>query len=180
MLASFIFPRTREGTSVYISSFRACLLILVMMSPWTGFAAGLGKLTINSALGQPLQAEIDLVAVKNEEISSLAAQLASHEAFRQAGIDYKSFFSTFNISIEPRSNGDPFIKIMSPTAINEPFLNMLVELNWASGRLMREYTVLLDPLESATSNPVAPILSNNLDASSIQSKKEVTSVSPVE
>lgn len=180
MLASFIFPRTREGTSVYISSFRACLLILVMMSPWTGFAAGLGKLTINSSLGQPLQAEIDLVAVKNEEISSLAAQLASHEAFRQAGIDYKSFFSSFKISIEPRSNGDPFIKIMSPTAINEPFLNMLVELNWASGRLMREYTVLLDPLESATSNPVAPILSHNLDASSIQSKEAVTSVSQVE
>lgn len=180
MLASFIFPRTKEGTSVYMSSIRACLLILVMMSPWTGFAAGLGKLTINSALGQPLQAEIDLVTVNNEEISSLAAQLASHEAFRQAGIDYKSFFSTFKISIEPRSNGDPFIKIVSPTAINEPFLNMLVELNWASGRLMREYTVLLDPVESATSNPVAPILSHNLDASSIQPKEQMASAPAVE
>lgn len=146
---------------MFKSSFRACLLVLVVMSPWAGFAAGLGKLTINSALGQPLQAEIDLVAVNNEEISSLAAQLGSHEAFQQAGIDYKPFFTAFNISIEPRSNGDPFIKITSPNAINEPFLNMLIELSWASGRLMREYTVLLDPVESVMPQPVAPVISNN-------------------
>ncbi len=165
---------------MYKSSFKACLLVLVLMSPWTGFAAGLGKLKINSALGQPLQAEIDLVAVKNEEISSLAAQLGSHEAFRQAGIDYKSFFSAFKITIEPRSNGDPFIKITSPNAINEPFLNMLVELSWASGRLMREYTVLLDPVESVIPEPVAPITNNDSVAINTQSKKIAASVSPVE
>ena len=164
---------------MYKSSFRACLLVLVLMSPWAVFAAGLGKLTINSALGQPLQAEIDLVAVDNEEISSLAAQLGSHDAFSQAGIDYKSFFSAFKISIEPRSNGDPFIKITSPNAINEPFLNLLIELSWASGRLMREYTVLLDPIESAISEPVAPIIDNNSVAKEAQSEKQGASVSPV-
>jgi pilus assembly protein FimV len=164
---------------VYKSSFRACLLVLVLMSPWAVIAAGLGKLTINSALGQPLQAEIDLVAVRNEEISSLAAQLGSHEAFSQAGIDYKSFFSKLKISIEPRSNGDPFIKITSPNAINEPFLNMLIELSWASGRLMREYTVLLDPIESIVHEPVAPIINNNSVAVDAQSKKQKASVAPV-
>lgn len=165
---------------MYKSSFRACLLVLVLMSPWAVIAAGLGKLTINSALGQPLQAEIDLVAVRNEEISSLAAQLGSHEAFNQAGIDYKSFFSALEISIQPRSNGDPFIKITSPNAINEPFLNMLIELSWASGRLMREYTVLLDPVESVIPEPVAPIINNNPVAVGVQSEKQGTSVAPAE
>lgn len=165
---------------MYKSSFKACLLVLVLMSPWAVIAAGLGKLTINSALGQPLQAEIDLVAVRNEEISSLAAQLGSHEAFNQAGIDYKSFFSALEISIQPRSNGDPFIKITSPNAINEPFLNMLIELSWASGRLMREYTVLLDPVESVIPEPVAPIINNNPVAVEVQSEKQGTSVAPTE
>lgn len=165
---------------MYKSSFRACLLVLVLMSPWAVFAAGLGKLTINSALGQPLQAEIDLVAVDNEEISSLAAQLGSHDAFNQAGIDYKSFFSTLKISIEPRSNGDPFIKITSPNAINEPFLNILIELSWVSGRLMREYTVLLDPVESVIPEPVAPIINNNPVAVETQPEKQGTSVAPAE
>ena len=180
MLASFIFQGTREGTSVYMSSFRACLLILVLMSPWTVFAAGLGKLTINSALGQPLDAEIDLVAVKNEEISSLAAQLGSLEAFNQAGIDYKSFFSTFDISIDSRANGDPFIKITSPNTINEPFLNMLIELNWASGRLMREYTVLLDPVDTVTPEPVAPVINDYTVEVEIQSPEKGSTLYPIE
>lgn len=156
---------------MYKPSFRAYLLVLVLMSPCAASAAGLGKLTINSALGQPLQAEIDLVAVDNEEIPSLAAQLGSHEAFQQAGIDYKSFFSAFDVSIEPRSNGDPFIKITSSNAINEPFLNMLIELSWASGRLMREYTVLLDPVESVISEPVAPVINHNSVALESRSDK---------
>lgn len=165
---------------MYKSSFRACLLVLVLMSPWAVIAAGLGKLTINSALGQPLQAEIDLVAVKNEEISSLAAQLGSHEAFKQAGIDYKPFFSALKISIEPRANGDPFIRITSSRAINEPFLNMLIELSWASGRLMREYTVLLDPVDSIIPEPVAPIINNNSVAVEVQSEKQGTTASPAQ
>ena len=165
---------------MYKSSFRACLLVLVLTSPWAVSAAGLGKLTINSALGQPLQAEIDLVAVNNEEISSLAAQLGSHEAFQQAGIDYKPFFSAFDISIEPRPNGDPFIKVTSASAINEPFLNMLVELSWASGRLLREYTVLLDPVESVVPEPVAPVINNNSAAIENRSDKPGASVPPTQ
>ncbi len=143
-----IFPRTREGTFVYKSSFRICLLVILLMSSCFASAAGLGKLTLSSALGQPLKAEIDLVAVNNENISSISAQLASETAFRQAGIDYKSFFPTLNLSIKPRSNGDLFVEITSPQVINEPFLNILVELSWASGRLMREYTALLDPIDT--------------------------------
>ncbi|WP_292988155.1 FimV/HubP family polar landmark protein [Nitrosomonas sp.] len=121
-------------------------------------AAGLGKLTINSSLGQPLNAEIDLVSVSEEELSTLKAEFASREAFAQAGIRYEPFFSTFRVSIESRVNGIPYVKIISPQSINEPFLNMLVELSWASGRLLREYTVLLDPADAQIPEPVAPVV----------------------
>ncbi len=158
MLASSVFPRTREGNSVYKFYFRACLFVTLLVFPYVIYAAGLGKLTLSSALGQPLKAEIDLVAVRDDESSSLTANLASQEAFRQAGINYKPFFSSLEIAIDHRANGDPYIRITSPNAINEPFLNMLVELSWASGRLMREYTVLLDPIDVAPPEPVAPVI----------------------
>ncbi len=141
---------------MYKFYFRVCLFVTLSIFPYVLYAAGLGKLTLNSALGQPLKAEIDLVAVRNDETSSLTANLASQEAFRQAGINYEPFFSTLEIAIDARSNGDPYIRITSPNSINEPFLNVLMELSWTSGRLMREYTVLLDPIESARPEPVAP------------------------
>ncbi len=141
---------------MYKSSIRACLFIILLIAPLALYAAGLGKLTLSSALGQPLRAEISLVAVNNNEIPSLNVKLASPDAFAQAGIDYKPFFSTFRLSVEPRSNGDPYIRITSPQAINEPFVNMLVELNWASGRLLREYTVLLDPVSNAPVTTAVP------------------------
>ncbi len=158
MLASSVFPRTREGNSVYKFYFRACLFVTLLVFPYVIYAAGLGKLTLSSALGQPLKAEIDLVAVRDDESFSLTANLASQEAFRQAGISYKPFFSSLEIAIDHRANGDSYIRITSPSAINEPFLNMLVELSWASGRLMREYTVLLDPIDVAPPEPVAPVI----------------------
>ena len=143
---------------MYNSSFRVCLFVILLMSPWVVYSAGLGKLTLNSALGQPLKAEIDIVTVNKDEIPSLRANLASREAFTQAGIQYETFFSTLKVSIESRENGNPYIKIASPQAVNEPFLSVLIELNWSSGRLLREYTVLLDPIDSAPPQPVAPVV----------------------
>jgi pilus assembly protein FimV len=143
---------------VYTSFIRACLILFVFILSVSAHAAGLGKLTINSALGQPFDAEIDLVTVDSEDLSSLIANIASLEAYAQAGLQYDPYFSTFRLSIEPRANGAPYIKIASPQAVNEPFLNLLIELNWASGRLLREYTVLLDPVDTKRPEPVAPIV----------------------
>jgi len=116
-----------------------------------------------SALGQPLSAEIDIVTANKDEIPSLRASIASQEAFAQAGIQYEPFFSAVKVSVESRVNGNPYIKLSSPQAINDPFLNLLVELNWASGRILREYAVLLDPAESspqqvATPSVAAPVV----------------------
>ena len=113
--------------------------------PWVAHAAGLGKLTILSALGQPLSAEIDLVSVQKDELATLAARLAAPEAFTQANIQYSPALVGVRLSIEKRAQGQPYIKISSSRPVNEPFLSLLVELSWAQGRLVREYTALVDP-----------------------------------
>ncbi|MBI2306536.1 MAG: pilus assembly protein [Rhodocyclales bacterium] len=116
--------------------------------PLAAEAAGLGKVTVFSALGQPLRAEVELSATR-EELSSMKANLASADAFKAAGLDYASPLQTIRFAIDKRANGQPIIKLTSDKPINEPFVDMLLELNWASGRLVREYTFLLDPPEVA-------------------------------
>jgi pilus assembly protein FimV len=109
-------------------------------------AAGLGKLTVLSALGQPLRAEIELTAVSSDEASGLAAKLASPEAFRTANIEFNPALLSLRFAVEQR-NGRQFIRVSSTQPLNEPFVDMLLELTWNNGRLVREYTFLLDPAE---------------------------------
>ena len=133
---------------MYKTSFRLSLFVIILMLPWAAiYAAGLGKLTLNSALGQPLNAEIDIVSATRDEAQSLRASIASRDAYGNAGISYESILSAIKASVETRSNGTPYIKLTSAQAINDPFLMVLMELNWSSGRILREYTVLLDPVE---------------------------------
>ncbi|WP_231990409.1 FimV/HubP family polar landmark protein [Nitrosomonas ureae] len=142
---------------MYKTSFKVSLFVIILMLPWAvAQAAGLGRLTLNSALGQPFSAEIDIVSTGNDELSSLKASVATREAFTQAGINYESILSAFKVSIETRANGNPYIKLTSLQAVNDPFLMLLMELNWSSGRILREYTVLLDPVESPAQNQIAP------------------------
>lgn len=115
-------------------------------APMLAQAAGIGKLTVLSALGQPLRAEIELMATK-DELSSLSAKLASQEQFRQQGMEFSAAVASLNFSIEKHANGVPYVRLSSDRPLNEPFLDILVEITWASGRLTREYTFLLDPVE---------------------------------
>ncbi|MES2128941.1 MAG: FimV/HubP family polar landmark protein [Pseudomonadota bacterium] len=109
-------------------------------------AAGLGKLTVLSSLGQPLRAEIELTAVSSEEAGALTAKLAPSDAFRLANIEFNPALLSLRFAVESR-NGRQVIKISSTQPVNEPFVDMLLELSWNSGRLVREYTFLLDPAE---------------------------------
>ena len=122
----------------------------------TANAAGLGKLTVLSSLGQPLRAEIELTAVSAEEASGLVAQLASADAFRTANIDFNPALTSLRFEVEQR-NGRQLIRVSSSQPVNEPFVDMLLELKWNGGRMVREYTFLLDPpdVRSANSPQVA-------------------------
>jgi pilus assembly protein FimV len=117
-----------------------------LMFAVTAHAAGLGRLTVLSTLGEPLSAEIEIVSVQPGEDEVLAARLAAAEVFAQAGIDVNPALNTVRITIERRDKR-PYLRITTRDAINEPFLDLLIELQWSSGRLVREYTFLLDPPE---------------------------------
>ena len=109
-------------------------------------AAGLGKLTVLSALGQPLRAEIELTSVSPDEASGLVAKLASPEAFKNANIEFNPALLSLRFNVEQRG-GRQFIRVSSSQPLNEPFVDLLLELSWNNGRLVREYTFLLDPAE---------------------------------
>src|SRR6266571_5337010 len=109
-------------------------------------AAGLGQLSVISPLGQPLNAEIEIVSLQPGEEEGLVARLASPDAFRAAGIDFNPALVTARFAIERRA-GRPLLRVRTTQPVNDPFLEILVELQWTSGRLVREYTVLLDPPE---------------------------------
>src|SRR3989442_1256415 len=109
-------------------------------------AAGLGQLSVISPLGQPLNAEIEIVSLQPGEEEGLVARLASPDAFRAAGIDFNPALVTARFAIE-RRGGRPLLRVRTTQPVNDPFLEILVELQWTSGRLVREYTVLLDPPE---------------------------------
>jgi len=127
----------------------------VLLTAWAVQAASLGKLTVSSYLGQPLNAEIALESVTDKEIDSLSARLASPKTFQKAGVDLAPYHATLSVSVEKRTDGRPYIRISSSQAINEPFLNLLIELGSSSGHLLREYNVLLDPVGIQKSTPIA-------------------------
>lgn len=130
---------------------------LVLLTPWLAQAAGLGRLNILSGLGQPLIAEIELISVQRDELATLQARLASPEAFSRANIQYSPALVGVRMSIERRANGQHYVRIVSSRPVNEPFIDLLVELSWAQGRLLREYTGLIDPPPVAQSgNQTAP------------------------
>lgn len=136
----------------------AALAVASCMSfvPLLAEAAGLGKLTVLSGLGQPLRAELDIGATK-DELAGMTARLAPQDVFRQAGVDFASVLLDLRFTVEKRPGGQAVVKVTSAKPINEPFLDFLVELNWPSGRLVREYTFLLDPPEIAAKQAAQPV-----------------------
>lgn len=128
-------------------------------------AANMGGINVTSALGHPLQAEISLAELGGSDKSALSAKLASVNEFKSAGIDYPYSLPKLSFSIESRSNGSAYLKISSTQPVNEPFVSILIELSWPSGKLLREYTFLLDPAgfvaeqpKAAEVKPVEPVL----------------------
>jgi pilus assembly protein FimV len=108
-------------------------------------AAGLGRLNVLSDLGQPLRAEIDVVAVEKGELETLSARLASIETYVQNNLPYPTPSMGLQLSLELRQSGQPYIVAVTAQPINEPFVDILVELTWNGGRILRGYTALIDP-----------------------------------
>ncbi|CBJ37592.1 conserved protein of unknown function with potential LysM domains [Ralstonia solanacearum CMR15] len=129
---------------------------LLLIQP-AAHAAGFGALHVRSSLGQPLQAEIDLSGVTEEEAQNLVAKLASPDAYQRAGLTYNPIVSTLRASLVRQSGGTYVVRVISAQPVAEPFVDILVDLTWASGRVSRAYTFLLDPAGSSnTTRNFAP------------------------
>ncbi|MES9925497.1 MAG: FimV/HubP family polar landmark protein [Candidatus Thiodiazotropha endolucinida] len=119
--------------------------VATALSPIGALALGLGEIHPQSALNQAFKADIDLLSVSQEELQDVRVSLASREAFEKAGMERPYLLTGLKFAPMLTPAGKPVISISSSDAIREPFLNFLIEVNWPKGRLVREYTVLLDP-----------------------------------
>src|ERR1700751_4017332 len=110
--------------------FKYGLVAGAMALPAAAYALGLGKLTIDSYVGQPLVARIELLSTSKEELDSLSARVADPNLYRQNNLKYQGVLSRARISLERGPNDTAFLKVTSSVPVSEPYLDLLVEVNW--------------------------------------------------
>jgi pilus assembly protein FimV len=120
-------------------------LLAFLLLPGISLALGLGDVKLNSPLNAPLDAEIELVNATPEDLATLEAKLASKDTFARYGLDWPPFMQGVTVTRDRSASGGHILRIKSTETVTEPFLTLLIEATWARGRLVREYTVLLDP-----------------------------------
>ncbi len=112
---------------------------------------------MQSALGETLRAEIDVTSLTPEEAGNLKIRIAPPESYRSLGVDYNSVLPTTQATLLKRADGRPFLRLTSDRVVQEPFVDVILELSWSTGRLVREYTLLFDPpVAQAPAAPPAP------------------------
>lgn len=121
-------------------------------------ALSLGRVTVQSALGEPLRAEVDIPDIDAEESASLRARVASPAAFAEAGLEYSSVLTNVRAVLQRRPDGRSYLRLTTDRTINDPFVDIILEANWSSGRIVRDYTLLFDPPASkpAAATPTLP------------------------
>src|SRR5262245_62994649 len=136
MMLSYVVRLTTNpgGGGRVLKKITKAVVMAALALPFVAQAAGLGKLTLISALGQPLNAEIEIVSLQPGE-EDLSARIASQQAFQQAGIEPSAILSDVRFTIERRGSA-LYLRMRSTQPINEPFLELLVELTWPTGRLV--------------------------------------------
>jgi pilus assembly protein FimV len=135
------------------------LAIAVLMGLWStqATALSLGRLTVQSALGEPLKAEIEVLDINSEEAATLVSKVAPTEAFLAAGLEYNPALSSLRASLQRRPDGRAYLRLSSDRAIGEPFVDMILETSWNSGRIVRDYTMLFDPPALRNQTQGAPV-----------------------
>lgn len=120
--------------------------LMLLLSASMAHALGFGQIQLESALNQPLKAEIPLLAVKPAERDQVSVEIASPDTFKRFGIERTGLLDQIDVRVEPGSDSTRLrVLVTSRVPIREPFITFLVEADWPSGRAIREYTVLLDP-----------------------------------
>jgi len=130
--------------------------VLLALTSLPAGALSLGRITVQSALGEPIQAEVDFLDINAEEAATLSTRIASPDAFKAAGLDYNAVLGNLKASLQRRANGQAFLKLSSDSSVNEPFVDIILEASWSSGRIVRDYTLLFDPPKLRSATPKTP------------------------
>ena len=128
----------------------AAVLLLI---PLFAHALGLGKLVVHSGLDEPLNGEIELLSATTQEIKTIKSSLAPRADFDSAGIELPFFLTGIKYNVVQRNDGRSFLTLSTDEPVREPFVHLLLQVEWSGGKLIREYTALLDPPQWATGNP---------------------------
>ena len=168
-----------------IGALASAIALLGSLASLEAHALALGRITVQSALGEPLRAEIDIADITADEASSLKASVASADTFKAAGLEYTAALSGLQINLQRRADGRAYLRLTSNRPVNDPFVDLILEASWASGRITRDYTMLFDPpnLRSAGTAvaPTAPQLSRPAaPAAAAPARGATTSTPPVQ
>ena len=144
----------------------AALLCTGLLQATDAQALALGRMTVKSPLGEPLRAEVEVLEISKEEADSLKVGLAPIEAFRAAGMDLNAALAGIQIALQRRPDGRAYLTLVGNRPVGEPFRDMILEANWASGRIVRDYTLLFDPpnLRPAAPAPLAAAVAPTVPA----------------
>lgn len=116
-----------------------------LMQPTDAQALALGRVIVQSALGEPLRAEIEVPEISADEAASLQVRIAPPEAHRALGVDLSAAMASTSFSLERRPDGRAYLKVTGLRPIQEPFMDLVLEAQWAAGSITRNYTMLFDP-----------------------------------
>lgn len=142
------------GASWRATAIAAAFGVLLGAAHLDAHALAFGRLTTLSALGEPLRAEIDIPEINAGEFASFKATMATPEDFKAAGLEYNPALASTQFTLQRRTDGTAFLQLRSNKAVSDPFVNLMVAANWANGRIVRNFTLLLDP-PTARQNEVA-------------------------
>ena len=138
-------PMTHRSSKWRLGVLASAIALLGSLSYNPALALGLGKITVQSALGEALRAEVEVPEINADEAASLRVGVASPAAFKAAGLEYSPTVNGVLVSLQKRADGRSYLSLSSSRPMTEPFVDLIIEASWSSGRLVRDYTMLFDP-----------------------------------
>ena len=117
----------------------------LLLAALVAHAAGLGAIAVQSSLGQPLVAQVEITTLQAGEFDEIKARIASRDTYENAKLAYVPVYRLITITAERRADGSPILRLSSNAPVNEPVIDLLVELTWNSGKIVQKYSILLDP-----------------------------------
>jgi pilus assembly protein FimV len=138
----------------------AALTALLCGVAQPAWSLGLGRLVVQSSLGESLRAEVDVTSITPDEANNLRVRVAPPDSYRVAGIDYNPVLTATAVSLQKRADGSNYLQIVSDRVVQEPAVDVILEMSWTTGRLMREYTLLFDPPVAMAQSAATPSVAN--------------------